>query len=186
MGVGTLELVKIFRPFFFLQIPRIESWLSQQASKGLRVVSYKRGTFTFAKCKEKERVYYVYNSPLTDKNDPFLKQFFMLKGLYGKRKSEINKTLSPIIEIDLQKIDKDYKFFALARNRYYQKHHTKMLLAKTVFFLAFSVCSFWERALLWFALASLIAMLYSAMSIAVLKKQRKSISSHSPNSANGE
>ena len=163
---------KCFFPFAAWQIPYMEAWLKRQAQKGRKLIAYAHGTFLFVKGKEKERAYCIYKSPWLKNRDAVLDEFTRMKDTYGDASSDLNKFDAPIIEIDPQKADDMYRSFAKQRNRCYQKHQIQLLMVKAVVCAIFSCATFFARALLPFVFVSLASMLYSAICLIVLKKQR--------------
>lgn len=170
-----LKPIKKFRPFTFLQIFKIERWLREQAELGLRLIDYKFCTFYFLKCRSSTREYFIYKSPLLEKNDIFHLEFRGMKRWYGKRKSELNKLLRDVIEIDNKKIDEKYNKYAIDRNFHYQKYCTKMLIFYSVVFCVLVGISFFKIVFLGFALMSFMSIVYYLISVVILKHQLRSL-----------
>lgn len=167
--------VRKFSPFAILRISKTENWLKEQAQKGYKLVAYKGWTFTFQKCQSKTREYFIYTSPGIEKNDRFLGELSFIKNLYGDRKSTLNKRRQRIIEIDPQKINGDYKFYLLWRNRHYLNYYWKLLVATLFVFSVCFVMTLIEKAVHFFALLSLPPILYFFVSIFLLRHQRKQL-----------
>lgn len=172
MGVVKLNKTVIFRPFFLLQIPKIEEWLKQQSAKGYRLISYQRGRFTFAEVKPKERDYFVYISPVSMKNDAFLGEFYRMKRLYGERNWKIHSPPCCITEIRTEKMDsKSLTYVRLSRNTHYKKHYLRMLLATLGTTLLSAILTLLSPVLWLFPPVFLLSALFSAVSLGVLHKQ---------------
>ena len=152
--------------------PKIEEWLRQQAQKGFRLVSYKRGRFAFVEAKPNERDYFVYVSPAGMKNDAFLGEFYYMKRLYGDRKWKLHSPSCYITELRTDRMDDNFICVRFSRNTHYQKHYTRMLIA----FLGatlLSVLLTQLSSILWlFAPVFLLPTLFSAVSLGILSRQR--------------
>lgn len=168
-----MNTVKIFRPFTILQIPQMEVWIKKQSEKGLKLIAYKHGWFTFMESQKRAREYFIYKSPLVDNKEPFLTDFFTLKRLYGKRKSALNKASCCIVEVDEEKSTLDYRHFLLARNDYYQKHNTKLLIVMAILDILFSVMLFFSVMALMFLIMCVLPTIYFCISLFVLKHQKR-------------
>ena len=161
-----------------VNIPKIEKWLEEQAQNGLSLVDYKNRTFIFEETKTKQSIYYVYISPLGDKKDFYLREFNSLKRLYGKRKSKLNKKKSKlikIVEIDLSKIDDDYKWFAISRNAYYLKYNSKFLIIYLCASVILFVFSFFEKSIIYLLVIFLFLLLHRFTFTLFLRKQKKTL-----------
>lgn len=161
-----------------INIPRIEKWLEKQAQNGFSLVDYKNRTFTFEETKSKQSIYYIYISPLGDKKDSFLKEFYSLKRLYGKRKSKLNEKKNGIVkiaEIDSSKVDDDYKWFVISRNAYYLKYNFKFLIAYASISAIMFGFSFFEKSMIWLLFVFLLLFLHRFAFTIFLRKQRKTL-----------
>ena len=165
---------RIFRPFVIMQIPKIEKWLKSQAEKGLKLTAYKLGCFTFESCNAKKREYFVFVDFLADKKSVFFTELFLLKKAYGKRNSLLNKNNDTVIEIDSQKIDKNYKYSLLARTNYYIKQYFQWSIMQSVLLFLSAVASFLEGRLIPLTILFFITTMYSLTSMLVLKYQKRS------------
>ena len=134
------------------------------------MVKYRAWTFTFVECKEKERAYFIYKSPLSERNDKYFDEFCMIKRVYGARKSELNKEDSSIVELDLRKLDSNYKSSFLSRKRHYQSFTLKRTIMYSILELILMVLSFWKIAFIPFSLITFALMVYSFISTVALKK----------------
>ena len=172
MEVIIIRIIKFF-PINIPNIPKVEKWLEEQAKNGLLLVDYKCLIFTFEKSQPRDMKYYIYVSPLMDKGDVFLREFCFIKKLYGIRKSKVNEnSLVHIAEIDISKIDNNYKLGALSRNEYYQKYFLKMLiLAFVIGILSFALISV-QKLMLWLAYLCLFQILRYTALIFILRKQK--------------
>ena len=158
-----------------LNVAKIEKQLEEQAKNGQLLIEYKCSKLTFISTTPKIRKYFVYMSPLIDKHDSFLSEFYLMKRLYGARKSKLNKTEGSIVtiaEIDSSKVDDNYKCFAISRNAYYQKYYFKMLALSLAMNALPIALSFLEQRALWLFLLSISAFLYCGAMIILLKKQK--------------
>ena len=132
--------MRVFRPFFVFQIPKIESWLAEQAKRGSKLVSYKHGSFTFMTCTPEERRYLIWPPPFyiarRDKALEKLDKFSDIKDNYSLNKSSLNKaykqgdTTIRIVEIDVKKIDTEFEELCESRARYFTKEAKRSLFAE--------------------------------------------------------
>ena len=167
-----MKMIKFF-PINIANIPKVEKWLEEQTKKGLLLVDYKYLTFTFEKTQPYERKYYIYISPLLDKKDIFLREFYSIKKLYGRRKSKIKSTpLVHIVEIDVSKIDNDYKWGIISRNAYYQNYFFKMLIVSLVIGIVSFALIFVQQLMIWLVYLYLFQILRYIVLIAMLRKQK--------------
>ena len=174
MGGIILNIIKKYYPVSIANIPKIEKWLAQQAQKGLFLVDYKHLTFIFEQAQPNEKKYFIYISPLVDKKDSFLKEFYSIKGLYGRRKSKVKTATSlvHIVEIDESKIDNNYQCGLLSRNAYYQKYFLKMLIVTFIIgIISFALISAIQLMISLIFLCSCQILRYIAL-IIILKKQK--------------
>ena len=153
----------------------IEKWLENQTKNGLVPIEYKKSTFVFEEKKKKQRKYFVYVSPMLEKNDAFLNELYFLKSLYGNGKTITvsSMLLAEIIEIDLSKIDDNFKWFLIARNTHYLKYFSKMLILNLIFTIGFSISSFFYPFMLCFVIWFAIGILCCILSLNALKRQRQ-------------
>lgn len=170
-----MKTTKKFFPVNIANIPKVEKWLEEQVQNGLLFVDYKYLTFTFEKIQPDEKKYFMYISPLIDKKDVFLGEFYSLKRLYGKRKSKIKESITSlvhIVEIDLSKIDNDYKWVEISRNAYYQKYFLKMLIVALIIGIVSFVLISVQQLMIWLVFLSLFQILRYIVLIFILKNQK--------------
>ena len=163
---------KTFYPFSIVQIPIIEKWLKTKAQKGFKLISYRFGVFVFERCQPKNREYFVFKESLGDKKMKFHGDFCMLKHLYAKRKTALNKRGRVVVEIDTRKIDSNYQFYRLARTQYYIHRELVNLLAAGMIALYLLALSFFDIRVLWFSGLSFVFVLKSLCFLFLLKKQK--------------
>ena len=170
-----MKTIKKFFPVNIANILKVEKWLEEQARNGLLFVDYKYFTFTFKKTQPDEKKYFIYISPLIDKKDAFLGEFYSLKELYGKRKSKVKKSITSLVniaEIDISKIDNNYKWGLISRNAYYKKYFLKMLIVALIIGIVSFVLTSALQLMKWFVLLCLIQVLRCLVLIVILKKQK--------------
>ena len=95
-----LEMIKKVHSYSIVDIPKLEAWLKEESKKGLRLVKVSGSTFFFRECEPKEREYFFYQSPGTDRHGSFWGSFAACQRQYGLRKSELNRQLGPCFEVD--------------------------------------------------------------------------------------
>lgn len=171
---------RVFKPFSVISIHKIEQWLSSQAEKGWRLVSYKNGFFEFRESKPAKREYFVYIYYALDnkKGCEFQADFLFIKKKYALRKSEINKQNDTVIEIDVRRIDEDYKRFRLLRTKYYIKtcsFDAKIFLFSAI--LMFAILFFKPALIVYLLLLVLIPGVYRAVQVFILKRYKRSLES---------
>ena len=123
-----MKLVFIIPPFSFVRIKKTEKWLTQQALKGYKLVKINAFNFVFEKSSPKKRIYFLYKSPMLEKNDKFLREYFSAKRRYSLPKSLVCKTMYNAFEVDQSKIDKEYHTYFLSRTKHYLRYYYKLFL----------------------------------------------------------
>lgn len=176
------QRVHVIKPFTILQIPSIEKWLETQTASGYKLICTKGFRFTFEESEETQRKYFVYKSPLFLKQDTFLNEFNTAKQRYALRKSMINKVACNIFEIDQAKVDPYFEFYFFSRTRHYIQYYRATFLISLVFLLFFVILAWLKNNIfLVLGLAFVLPILYSSLSLVILRWQLAHLKKIHPN-----
>lgn len=114
--------------FIFPNIPAlvnlIESWLQIKALQGWRLEHSFGWRFTFRQCKPYKTRYFIYSR--RDKSSGFSHLYYSAEKRYSRKNSQLKSFR--IFEVDVNKIDSDFNFYVIARNRDYFKFYLSMFV----------------------------------------------------------
>ena len=155
-------------PYTPAMINHVEKWLSKKASEGLRLEEVHGWKFTFRKCKPYITRYFSYSGFGTSMG--ISSEYLQSKHRYALRRSSLNKSSFEIYEVDINRIDTDYGYSVLLRNKYYLRHYLGLL----VFALVCTAIAIWltliNRILAYILICECILLAYSLFSVVVLTR----------------
>ena len=167
------KLCAIVHPYTPATVNDLERWLQKQASIGWRLEEIRGWKFVFRKCKPYECKFFCYSG--LGKSIGISYDYYASKNRYAAAKAPINKENSIVYEVDVSKIDIDFKYYISLRNKYYLKHYLGFLL----FALAYTLVPLWlvlvgrNLPILFFVFVGLLMFAYSLFSVVVLLREIK-------------
>lgn len=144
MDNGAKTKRKIFHPYIAAACGQVETWLSQMAQQGWKLVDMKRWTFVFIPCKPQKKEYVVFVDVKRGNKNGDYRDFLTVKELCGKRNDN-----DSFFEVNLNKDASEVSRFRAFRKRSYRRYF------RSIFY--FSICC---MALLFLLSAPLPAMIY--------------------------
>ena len=163
----------IFYPFIKWYPNRIERWLKKKSENGYKLVGISGCRFTFVQTYPREREYYIYSSPLFNKYDKFISEYYSARDRYSLKKSEINKGLNFAFEVDINKIDKDFYSYRLTRNKHYSRYYYKFLLFGLLCSIFFFPLAFVENTFVLLLIISICVLINSIIALCFISKDKK-------------
>ncbi|MBQ2758658.1 MAG: DUF2812 domain-containing protein [Clostridia bacterium] len=163
------------KEFYYLYTPAMinsmERWLIKKAADGWRLEEVHGCKFVFRKCQPYETVYAAYSGFGTEHG--VASDYWISNKRYSSKTSVLNKSAGKVFEADINKIDSQFKYFILIRNKYYLKHYIGMLILALIwiFLTAFLLSS--NSAFIAPLIFAIIFFIYSVFSVCMLVRERK-------------
>ena len=160
--------------FYYLYTPAMinsmERWLIKKAADGWRLEEVHGCKFVFRKCQPYETVYVAYSG--FGRGCGVASDYWMSNKLYSSKTSALSKSAGKVFEADINKIDSQFKYFILIRNKYYRKHYIGMLILALIwiFLTAFLLSS--NSAFIVPLIFAIIFFIYSVFSVCILLRER--------------
>ena len=165
------DVISVFYPYVPALINSVERWLTQKAFNGWRLEAVHGWKFVFRKCTPYTTRFFSYSGFGTSMGISY--DYLASKQRYSNSKSTINKSVSIIYEVDVEKIDNDFNSFVLLRNKYYLKHYIGLLLFSIIHTSIAISLMFINLSLVMFLVLGIILLVYSSFSVFVLAREIK-------------
>ena len=147
----------------------LERWLVEKASEGLRLEEAHGWKFIFRKCNPYKASFFSCSHFGT--SNGILNEYWNSKHRYSCKKSTLNKSNSILYEVDIRKIDSQFKYFVLLRNKFYLKHYLSMLLFAICYVVLALILISINFILAFFLAFGIILLGYSLFSVFILIRE---------------
>ena len=167
----------VFHPYIPAMINHVEKWLTDMSDKGWKLVRKDGWKFYFIKSFKQERRYFMYTG--FDASKGFSHEYYRAQKKFAKSGTEINKRTDGVFEVDPCKMDDDFHFYRMIRNKYYRKHYIKLALFSSFFValsLAISIYNFYFLFVI--GIPYLIMFIYAFVSILMICCSEKQQHNH--------
>jgi len=109
----------------------LEEWLTKKAAEGWKLEEIHGWKFVFRKCKPYAAKFFAYSGFGTSIG--ISHDYQASKNRYAHSKNKLNKANEFIYEVDICKIDSNFKHYVSLRNKYYTKHYLLLLIFALVY-----------------------------------------------------
>ena len=133
----TSKMIRVIHPYTPAMLNFLESWLMQKAADGWRLEEVCGWKFIFRGCKPYNTKYFAYSGFGTGTG--ISNEYWSSKSRYSLSKSTINKQNTFLYEVDVAKIDADFKCYISLRNKFYLKHYIGLLIYSMVYIIFLSL-----------------------------------------------
>lgn len=166
---------RILFPYIPAMVNIIERWLSGQSEKGMILLYHHAWLFCFAKSTCNKKEYFIGHGFDAGKQTPDKYFYCRVREKYGRRnsKSPLNKSNGIIFEVDNYKVDQGLSECRLMRDRYYSAWYLKMLIVSSILTAVSIIILFLDRQFLVGAFISGGILLYSIISLIIIKATTK-------------